>query len=411
MTKVIIIGGGVVGTSIAWHLAQEPDSDVLLLERDQLSAGTTWHSAGNITWIPIPAHDAPVLYAFETIKRLEAMALNTGWLRTGRIFLGSSPAVLASLETFHNAAHSRGFAAQWLTPADAQSLNPHLQTSKVEGLWLNPLSGRLNPSDLTQAYAAAARRSGAKIVQGIAVRSIVATAGKITGVETHEGFVPADHVVVAAGLWSRSLLEPLGISLSQWPCEHFYVIANVTPRLSRETPSFVAPDKLIYGREEVGSLLIGCFDEDAKTIDPADLPEPFTFTLLPPDWDKIAPYFMRAVELLPALESAPVHRFINGPESFTPDGLPFIGRISDFEGLVVATAMNSAGVTFSAMAGALVTSLVAEREAPFPAKIYEPMRFGNRGADLAWLKPQISAIVSKEYRESSLTHDHTVTFT
>jgi sarcosine dehydrogenase len=411
MTKVIIIGGGVVGTSIAWHLAQEPDSDVLLLERDQLSAGTTWHSAGNMTWIPNPAQDAPVLYAFETVKRLETMGLNTGWLRTGRIFIGSSREVLASLETFQNEAHSRGIAARWLTPADAQSLNPHLQASKVEGLWLNPLSGRLNPSDLTQAYAAAARRAGAKIVQGVAVRSIVATAGKITGVETQEGFVPADHVVVAAGLWSRSLLEPLGISLAQWPCEHFYVIANVSPRLNRETPSFVAPDKLIYGREEVGSLLVGFFDEDAKTIDPADLPEPFTFTLLPPDWDKIAPYFMRAVELFPALESAPVQRFINGPESFTPDGLPLIGCISDLDGLVVATAMNSSGVTLSAMAGALVASLVAEREAPFPAKIYEPLRFGQRGADLAWLKPRISAIVSKEYREASLAHDHTATST
>lgn len=209
---------------------------------------------------------------------------------------------------------------------EARALNPLLNPAAVRSIWLNPLSGRLNPADLTAAYAAAARRSGAEIREGVEALSLTTAGDRVAGVKTSAGHLAADRVVVAAGLWSRPLLQPIGLHLAQWPCEHFYVIAEVTPRLARETPSFVMPDRLLYGREEVGKFLVGFFDEDAKTLDPASLPKPFSFTLLPPDWDKIALYFMSAIEVFPALEQAPIRHFVNGPESFTPDGLPLIGR-------------------------------------------------------------------------------------
>ncbi len=211
------------------------------------------------------------------------------------------------------------------------------------------------------------------------------------------GVVPADAVVLTAGLWSRLLLQPLGVALAQWPCEHVYVIADVSPRLARETPSFVAPERLTYGREEVGRLLVGFFDENAKTIDPATLPEPFTFTLLPPDWDKIAPYFEGAMSLFPALADAPIRSFINVPESFTPDGLPLIGPVPGLDGLFVATAMNSAGVTWSAMAGAMVADLVAGTPPRFDAARFHPARFGDRGRNTGWLSAQVSGAVSSGY--------------
>jgi 4-methylaminobutanoate oxidase (formaldehyde-forming) len=154
------------------------------------------------------------------------------------------------------------------------------------------------------------------------------------------------------------------------------------------------PDRLIYGREEVGKFLVGFFDENAKTLDPASLPKPFSFTLLPPDWDKIAPYFTGAVSVFPSLEQAPVHHFVNGPESFTPDGLPLIGRVPDIEGLYVATAMNSSGVTWSAMTGRLIGDLVEEAEPRFNTTRYDPSRFADRGRDPKWLTAQVSAIVS-----------------
>jgi 4-methylaminobutanoate oxidase (formaldehyde-forming) len=400
--KVVIIGGGVIGASVAWHLAEIPGMEVLVIEREKLSAGTTWHSAGNITWKPLPDHDAPILYMLETIARLERMGLATGWLKTGRMFLGRAPETLASYEEFDRTARRNGLKSRWLKPAEARSLNPHLAPEAVEGIWFNPLSGRLNPSDLTQAYATAARRAGATILEGSEVTAIRVRGGKVAGVETAGEPIQADQVVVTAGLWSRALLEPLGVALAQWPCEHFYVLADIAPRLERDTPSFVSPDDLLYGREEVGALLVGCFDEVAKTIDPADLPKPFTFTLLPPAWDKIAPYFARAITLFPALETAPIRRFVNGPESFSPDGLPLIGPAPGIEGLTVATAMNSVGVTWSAMTGSIVASMLTGLPSRFPSGAYAADRFGDRGRDLAWLKAEISGIVSLGYRKATL---------
>jgi glycine/D-amino acid oxidase-like deaminating enzyme len=400
--KCVVVGGGVVGTSIAWHLARQGLGEVTLLERDRLGSGTTWHSAGNITWKPTPSYDAPIQYAFETLGQLKESGHETGWLTTGRTFLARTAETRRLLEQFDDVARERGIASRWLDPGEARALNPLLDPATVEqGIWLNPLSGRLNPADLTASYASAARRAGARISENVEVLGVGVSAGRVTGVETSEGFVAADVVVAAAGLWSRGLLVPLGVALAQWPCEHFYLIAEVTPRLARETPSFVAPDDLIYGREEVGKLLVGCFDENAKTFDPATLPKPFSFTLFPPDWDKIGPYFERMMRMFPVLENAPIQHFVNGPESFTPDGLPLIGRVPDIEGLLVATAMNSAGVTWSAMAGRLIADLVAETEPKFEAGRYDPVRFGGRGADLDWLTAQVSGIVSQGYRNQN----------
>ena len=397
--KCVVIGGGVIGTSIAWHLAEHGVGEVTLLERDRLGPGTTWHSAGNITWKPSADHDASVIYAFETITRLERdLGLSTGWLQTGRLFLAGSSEVRRGFEGFDRAAQQRGVAARWIAGDEARRLNPLLDPAGLEGIWLNPLSGRVNPADLTAAYAAAARRSGAVIRENVAAESVATAGGRVTGVATSLGFVPADRVVVAAGLWSRPLLQPLGIALAQWPCEHFYVIAEVSPRLPREMPSFVGPQELTYGREEVGKFLIGFFDENAKTLDPASLPNPFSFTLLPPNWDKIAPYFAAATRLFPQLETAPIRNFINGPESFTPDGLPLIGGVPGIDGLIVATAMNSSGVTWSAMTGRIVADLVGDAAPRFEVGRYDPSRFADRGRDLAWLTTEISSIVSAGYR-------------
>lgn len=397
--KSLVIGGGAIGTSIAWHLAKRGLGEVVLLEQDRLGAGTTWHSAGNITWRPLPDQDDPVLYAFETIDRLERDGLSTGWLKTGRTFFAASEAFRNKLASFDAVARERGLPARFLDGKEAAALNPLLDPSRIDAIWLNPLSGRVNPADLTSAYATAARRCGATIREGVEVHRIVAEGGRVTGVDTNQGFIAGDSIVVAAGLWSRSLLRSVDVALAQWPCEHFYVIAEVSPALARSTPSFVMPDRLIYGREEVGKFLVGFFDQNAKTIDPDSLPKPFSFTLLPPDWDKIAPYFMAATEIFPALEQAPIRHFVNGPESFTPDGLPLIGRVSDLDGLYVAAAMNSAGITWSAMTGHLIADLVSGAKPRFDATRYDPTRFGDRGRDLPWLTEAISGIVSAGYRK------------
>ena len=213
-------------------------------------------------------------------------------------------------------AEARGYESAMLSPAEAAARHPLLDADAIAGAWYNGLSGRLNPADLTACYARGARKNGAEIRENCTVEGLVASGGAISGVMTGNGLVEADTVVVCAGLWSRELVLPLGVEIAQWGCQHFYVIADTDPRLARETPAFVSPADLVYGREEVGGLLFGCFDEAALTLEPDSLPEPFTFTLLEPNWDKFAPYFDRAAELFPMLVDAPIRQFVNGPDEF-----------------------------------------------------------------------------------------------
>src|SRR5690348_4963359 len=195
--RCIVVGGGVVGASIAWHLATRGVGEVVLLERDRLGSGTTWHSAGNITWKPSSNHDAPVLYALDTVARLKAEAgQETGWLKTGRMFIAKSDDTRRNFDALDRAARERGIEARWIAPAEAARLNPLLDPSAVDAVWLNSLSGRLNPADLTAAYASAARLAGATVREGIEVTGIAVSAGRVTGVETPSGPIGGDIVVM-----------------------------------------------------------------------------------------------------------------------------------------------------------------------------------------------------------------------
>lgn len=401
--RIVVVGGGAVGCSAAWHLAERGIGNVTLIERDRLGSGTTWHSAGNLIWRPGGSHDAMVLYAFDAIERLKReTGQDTGWLRTGRLFLAHEPDAIARLENYQRAAADRGVDARMVDGGEAAAMHPLLNGDAIAAAWFNPLAGRLNPADLVAAYAKAARRAGATIAEETRMTGLAMRGGRVAGVETPNGPIEADAVVIAAGLWSRDLLLPIDVVLPQWACEHFYVIADVTPRLARDTPSFVSPEDLFYGREEVGGMLVGFFDEDARTIAATDLPEPFAFTLLGEDWDKIAPCFERAARIFPILETAPIRKFVNGPESFTPDDMPLVGPIASIGGLYVATAMNSGGVTYSAAAGRLTADFVAGGTPSFEADYLEPMRFGDRARNVDWLKRAVSAIVSRGYRETNL---------
>ncbi|MEM7123992.1 MAG: FAD-binding oxidoreductase [Pseudomonadota bacterium] len=396
--KIIVIGGGVIGTSIAWHLAKAEAGDITLVERDRLGAGTTWHSAGNITWMA--NSDTSIRAAFETLDEVAKEAdQETGWLRTGRLYLARTPETLAWMERQAPLAEAAGIESRLIEPRDALALNPLIDPDALVGTWLNGASGRVNPADLTAAFARAARRRGVAIHENCAVEAVRVDGGKISGVASSDGDLDADLVIVACGLWSRRLLSPLDITLAQWGCEHFYIIQRTDPPLPRTMPSFVSPDDSIYGREEVGGLLVGCFDTDALTLDLDNgaPPDGFAFSLLDENWDQFGPYGERAVRLFPGLQNAPVHRFVNGPESFTPDGEPLLGPLAEVDGLYVATAFNSAGVTYSAYAGQLMSDLVTGSAPRFDPAPCDPLRFGDKGADEAWLRGQVAGTPAGHY--------------
>lgn len=210
MRRIVVIGGGVVGCSVAWHLAQRKLGEVTLIERDRLGSGTTWHSAGNVTWRPGGRFDAAVLYEFETFDRLiRETGQDTGWLKTGRLFLAHGNVAIARLEKYQAQAKEAGAAARMIEPAEAAKLHPLLEPSAITAAWFNPLSGRVNPADLTAAYAKGARAHGAKIIETRKVTGISLRNRRVVAVETDAGPLAADDVVVAAGLWSRGLLTPL----------------------------------------------------------------------------------------------------------------------------------------------------------------------------------------------------------
>ena len=397
--RIAVVGGGVIGASIAWHLTLAEAGDVVLYERERLGAGTTWHSAGNITWTVGP--DDAVFAALEAIDAVaRESGQDTGWLRTGRLFLARSEAGLEKYAALARVGEARGIESRMLSPAEAAHHHPLLDPAAIAGAWLNSLGGRVNPTDLTAAYARAARARGASLREGCAVTGIALRGGRVAGLETADGPIDADVVVVCAGLWSRRLLAGCGVALAQWGCEHFYVIARTDPPLERTTPSFVSPEDAIYGREEVGGQLVGCFDTDAITIegDHGAPPDDFAFSLLDENWDKFAPYGEAAMGLFPALKAAPISRFVNGPESFTPDGSPLIGPLEGIEGLFVASAMNSGGVTYSGLAGRLIADQVSGREPRYDPAPYAPSRFGARAADEAWLRQTIAQTPSGNYR-------------
>jgi 4-methylaminobutanoate oxidase (formaldehyde-forming) len=401
--EAVVVGGGVIGCSVAYHLAKGGVRDVLLLERDRLGSGTTWHSAGNITWKPHDPSAGMVLYAYELLEALPGESgLETGWKQTGRLFLARGDGAMDSFRALAARAGEAGLDAPLLAPAGAAARNPLIDPDAIAGAWYNPRSGRLDPANYTAALARAAARRGARIVEGCPVAAIETRGGAVSAVETEQGRIETGAVVLCAGLWSRDLAGGLDVALAQWPTEHFYVIAEPAGGVARDMPAFICPENLIYGREEVGGFLWGCFDEDAKVLEPGDLPEGFSFSLLNEDWDKIMPYFEQVAEIFPALRDAPVRSFVNGPESFTPDGVPLAGPVAGTGGLYVASAMNSTGVTLAAGLGRMVADMVAGRPPAFDPARFAPGRFGPKARDEAWLKREVSGSPSRFYRATIL---------
>jgi len=399
MRRIAVIGGGVTGCSVAWHLKSRGLGDVHLFERDQLGSGTTWHSAGLVVWNPQGDYDAPVLYLLDLIQRLQKRTgLRSGWRETGRLYLARDAATMDGFSNFHTVSQDRGVDVRLLSPKEAVDYHPLLDASALNGACYNPKSGHLDPAGLVELFARSAKSLGVNIHQNTRVTELSTEAGRMKGVVTGDGESLAfDDVIVCAGLWSVDLVSRLDIALAQGGCEHMYIIMDMTKRLPPNTPAFLSNADLIYGREEVGGILLGCFDADASVVDVDRLPDPFSFTLLNDNWDKFLPYFEAAAELFPAFNDAPVRSFINGPEAFTPDGNPLVGAANGTEGLWLCTGMNSHGVTISAAMGHIMADLLADTEPRFPTDTYTTDRFGDKARNPEWLKQKISDSPSGNY--------------
>ncbi|MDE3177341.1 MAG: GcvT family protein [Pseudomonadota bacterium] len=362
---VLIIGGGVVGCSVAYHLTRRGVRDVVLLERKRLTCGTTWHAAGLVGQLRATQNLTRLAqYSAQLYAGLEAeTGQATGLRQVGSISLATTPARLEELRRGAAMARSFGLAVEEISVARAREMWPLLAADDVIGAVHLPGDGQINPVDVTQALAKGAKLRGARIIEDAKALDLVVERGRVVGVRTSAGDIEAPVVVLAAGLWSRELAARAGVNVPLHAAEHFYIVTEPIPGLPRNLPTLRDPDGCAYFKEDAGKLLVGWFEPKAKPWD--DPPEDFAFDALPPDLDHIEPLMEAAIRRVPALGEAGVQLFFNGPESFTPDDRYLLGETPEARGLFVAAGFNSIGVQSAGGAGMALADWIVDGHPPF----------------------------------------------
>ena len=364
--RVVVIGGGIAGCSVAYHLAKLGWRDVLLLERRDVSCGTTWHAAGLVGQLRATQNLTRLAkYGADLYERLETeTGQATGFRRPGSVSLARTRERMHELKRLASMARCFDVDVEVVTPAEAGRRWPLIRIDDLVGaLWL-PRDGRTNPIDTTLALARGARQGGATILENTGVTAIRVEHGRVTGVRTPGGDVACEVVVNCAGMWAREVGRMAGVTVPLHASEHFYIVTEPMAGVTPDLPVLRDPDGYIYVREEVGGLLMGGFEPVAKPWGMEGIPADFAFSLLPEDWEHFRVLMEQAVLRIPALESAPVRRHVNGPESFTPDGRFLLGEAPECRNFYVAAGFNSIGIASGAGAGRAVAEWIVGGEPP-----------------------------------------------
>ena len=368
--RAVIIGGGVSGCSVAYHLARLGWTDIVLLERKQLTSGTTWHAAGLIGQLRASQNMTRLAkYSADLYVRLEE---ETG-VATGMRQVGSITVALTEErkhEIYRQASMARAFDVdvREISPAEVKQMYPHLNVSDVVGAVHLPLDGQCDPANIAMALAKGARQRGAKIVENVKVTEVLTKNGRVTGVSWElageRGIIEADIVVNCAGMWARELGSRNGVTIPLHACEHFYLITEPIAGLTR-LPVLRVPDECAYYKEDAGKMMLGAFEPVAKPWGMDGIPETFCFDQLPEDMDHFEPILEMGVNRMPMLGTAGIHTFFNGPESFTPDDRYYLGEAPGLAGYWVAAGYNSIGIVSSGGAGMALAQWMNDGEAPF----------------------------------------------
>ena len=405
--EIVIIGGGVIGCSVAYHLGKLGRRDVVVLERHKIGCGTTWHSAGNVTrFATSPTMMKLLAYGAELYAGIEAETEQAvGWRNCGRVMMAQTPERMEELKRMTALGRALGTEIEILSPGEAAVKLPIIRTDDLVGAAFSPGDGRVNPTDLTMAYAKGARAHGIRFVEETRVTGVRVEGGAVRAVDTDAGEIACETVVNCGGLWAKQIGEMCGVTVPLHANEHFYMLTKPIDGVSPDMPTFRDPDSLTYGREDVGGLLVGCFDTDAKALPLERLPEDFAFALLNEDWDQFEPYMKSAIERIPALESVEVHTLLNGPESFTPDGNMLMGAAPELRGYYVLAAMNSGGVTLSGGAGHALADWIVEGHPTIDVTELDIRRFSPIHGNDAWLRERSREMTSFHFMVAGPDHD------
>jgi glycine cleavage system aminomethyltransferase T/glycine/D-amino acid oxidase-like deaminating enzyme len=398
--QVVIIGGGAVGCSVAYHLAKLGWTDVVLLEQGQLSSGTTWHAAGVVGQLRIhPSLTKMMLYGSRLYASLEAeTGLSTGWNQCGALWVAASADRMVQLRRTVDLARAQGLEAHDISVAEAAARWPLMRTDDLVGaIWL-PNDAKANPADLTQALARGARLRGIKIFERTKAQGFCVDRSRVTSVATSRGDIECEYVVNCAGQWAKALAGQVGATVPLQPAEHYYIVTEAIDGLDRSAPTLRDPDGYTYFKEEVRGLLMGGFEPDAKPWVASDeIPEPFEFQLLPEDWEQFDILMRNAVHRVPAMENAGVKKFYNGPESFTPDHNFIMGLAPELDNYFVLAGFNSSGIAFSGGAGNALAEWIVAGEPELDLSPVDIRRFVPMQGNKRWLRRRVQEIVGLHF--------------
>lgn len=405
--QAIIVGGGIVGCSTAYHLARL-GVDVVLLERHKLTSGTTFHAAGLVGQLRSSANVTQLLgYSVALYDRLEEeTGQATGWKRNGGLRLACTAERWTEVKRQATTAHSFGLEMELLTPLEAQAMWPLMDVGDVVGAAFLPTDGQANPSDITQALAKGARRAGAVIVEDVEVTRVIVEGGRIRGVETAQGVIEAPKVVACCGQWTRDFARAVGVTVPLVSMEHQYMVTEPIPGVTPGLPTLRDPDRLTYWKEEVGGLVMGGYEPNPKPWAVGGLPKDFHFSLLDSDFDHFEQIMEHALGRVPALQTAGVKELVNGPESFTPDGNFILGEAPEQPGFFVGAGFNAFGIAAGGGAGMALAEWVAQGAPPFDLWPVDIRRFGRPHFDPDWVRTRTVEAYGKHYTMAWPSEEH-----
>jgi heterotetrameric sarcosine oxidase gamma subunit len=378
--QAVIIGGGSIGCNIAYHLTKLGMTDVVVLERDKLTSGTTWHAAGEIVPAVLGSEWECELYTYgrNLIAGLEAeTGQATGFRQPGYIQPADTPERLEEMRRGSAFMNRFGIEVQEISPAEAAEKFPIGDFSNTIAAFWYPLEGRTNPVDTTMALARGARSRGAQIFEDTSALEILTEKGRAAGVRTDWGDIATEHVVIAAGMWSRQIGARAGINLPLQAAEHYYLITEPMEGVTRDLPLLEDPHSYAYFREETGGLLVGLFEHDAAPWNVGAIPENFSFGEIDPDWDRVTPHLEEAFKRVPVAANAGLRKLFCGPESFTPDLAPLVGEAPGVRNCWVAAGLNSLGILNGPGIGMALAHWIVEGHCPVDHTSFNVDRFAD----------------------------------
>ena len=397
--RVVIIGGGIIGCSTAYHLGQLGVRDVVVLERAKLTSGSTFHAAGLVGQLRSNANITQLLkYSVELYGQLEAITGQaTGWKMSGCLRLACNEERMIDYRRQSTTARSFGVDMHMLSPRECHELWPIMDSSDLVGGCFTPSDGQANPSDITQALASGARQEGVAVIEDCAVRSVEVENSRVRAVVTAHGRIECEIVVNCAGQWAREVGALAGVNVPLVSVQHQYVVSDVVDGVAASMPTVRDPDRGIYFKEEVGGLVAGAYESNPIPWALAGIPEGFHFSLLESDWEHFEPAMEQLIARVPALNHVGIKTLVNGPESFTPDGNFIVGEAPEVRGFYVGAGFNAFGIASAGGAGRALAEWIEAGEKPMDLSVVDILRFGPHHADIDWVRSRTLELYAKHY--------------